>query len=305
MTTELQKKLKDRWKSFTASEQKIATYLLHNIRELPFETAASLGKRVGVSPMTVGRFLRNLGYDGVGELKEELRGGAAWRHLYREVEVPQDTDAIASHLQTEMRALTGVHALAGGKEWAPIVKLLASADRVSVASFQQGAFLGLGLATMLQQIRPHVAFHSGADGAYVDMLLDSTRRSCVVLIDMRRYFRLFRTLAEEVVARGIPLVMITDTDCYWARELTPHVLMVHAERAWHGFSAYTSLFSLLVTAIAQEKGNFMDRLGDINQLRQKLVGYLGAAPGRGEPAAPDRAGARMAGAAGRRGKPRR
>ncbi|MDG2537739.1 hypothetical protein P5Y53_08710 [Dyella jiangningensis] len=33
-----------------------------------------------------------------------------------------------------------------------------------------------------------------------------------------------RTIAERVVERKIPLVLLTD--CYWAQELTPHVLMV-------------------------------------------------------------------------------
>lgn len=279
MTTpkDLQQLLKDRWDSFTASEQKIAHYLLHNIRDLPFETAASLSKRVGVSPMTVGRFLRALGYDGVNELKEELRGGGSWRHLYKEPEQPKDTDAVAAHLQSEIRALTDVHALVGSKEWKSVTKLLMTADRVSVASFQHAAFLAEGFAKTLEHLRPRVSFHSGADGAYIDMLLDSTRNSCVVLLDMRRYFKQFRVLADEVAARGIPLVMITDTDCYWARDLTPHVLMIRPSWVWHSYSAYTTLFSLLATSFVQEMGEeVMERLGDVNELRQKLVGYLGS-----------------------------
>jgi len=279
MTTpkDLQQKLKDRWDSFTASEQKIAHYLLHNLRDLPFETAASLSKRVGVSPMTVGRFLRALGYDGVNELKEELRGDGSWRHLYREPEQPKDTDAIAAHLQAEIRALTDVHALVGTKEWKSVLKLLMSADRVSVASFQHAAFLGEGFAKTLEQLRPHVSFHAGSDGAYIDMLLDSSRNSCVVLLDMRRYFKQFRLLAEAVIARGIPLVMITDTDCYWARDLTPHVLMIQPSWVWHTYSAYTTLFSLIATSFVQARGEeVMERLGDVNELRQKLVGYMGA-----------------------------
>jgi len=274
MTKDLQQTLKDRWETFTASEQKIASYLLQNMRDVPFETAASLSKRVGVSQMTVGRFFRSLGYEGVNDLKEELRTDTSWRHLYKDVEKSRDADPLAGHLHAEIRALTNTHALAGTKEWKSVVKLLTSADRVTVSSFHHGTFLGLGFAAMLQQVRPHVSFNSGIDGAYADMLLDSTRNSCVVLIDMRRYFRQFRTLAEEVVERGIPLVLITDTECYWARELTPNVLMIQADRAWHSFSAYTSLFSLLTTAMVQESGDVMDRITEINRLRQHFAGYL-------------------------------
>jgi DNA-binding MurR/RpiR family transcriptional regulator len=302
MTHDLKQKLKDRWDTFTASEQKIATYLMRNIRDLPFETAASLGKRVGVSPMTVGRFLRNLGYDGVNELKEELRDGT-WHHLYKEPEKSKGTDDVAAHLQSEIRALTDVHALVGTNEWKSAVKLLMSADKVSIASFQHAAFLGQGLAKTLEHLRPNVSFNPGTDSAYVDLLLDSTRNSCVVLIDMRRYFKQFRVLAEEVAARGIPLLLITDTDCYWARDLTPHVLMIQASWVWHSYSAYTTLFSLLAASIVQQTGDgVMDRIGDINQLREKLVGYVGTSSGKArEHAAVEKSG-RARSPASKRGK---
>lgn len=279
MTKDLKQKFKEHWDDFTASERKIATYLMHNIRELPFETAASVSKRVGVSPMTVGRFLRNLGYEGLNDLKEEFRGDNTWRHFYKTPEQPRDADEIAAHLLSETRALAGVHELARSKEWKSVIRLLATADQVSVASFQHSTFLGLGLAKLLQQVRPRVAFSDGTDAAYVDLLLDSTRNSCVVLVDLRRYFKQFRAIAEKVAERKIPLVLITDTDCYWARELTPHVLMIQASEVWHSYSAVSSLFSLIVAEVSKENGGVMDRLSEINELRQELVGYLGTQQG--------------------------
>jgi DNA-binding MurR/RpiR family transcriptional regulator len=276
MTKDLQKKLKSRWATFTPSEQKIASYLLDNMHGIPFETAASMGKRVGVSAMTVGRFLRNLGYAGVGDLKEELRGDT-WLKLYRNPAQPLDADFVTENMRAEVQAITEVHALARTAQWPSIVKTLASADRVSVASFQQGRFLGLGFASLLQYVRSNVYFADGVDGAYTDLLLDSTENSCVMLIDVRRYSRHFRILAEEVAARGIPLVIITDTQCYWARQLTPKVLMVsiHPDRVWHSFADFTSLFSLLLGAVAREMGDVYGRIGDINELRQKFIGHAG------------------------------
>jgi Transcriptional regulators len=279
MTRDLQKKLKSRWESFTTAEQKIATHLLHNVSGIPFETAASLGKRVGVSPMTVGRFLRNLGYAGLNELKDELRGDAPWLQLYATPE-HADSDVVSETLKAEIRGLTQVHALTRTAEWKAIVKLLVAADRVSVASFHQARFLGIGFAGLLQSVKPRTVFVEGHDGAYADMLLDSTENSCVVLIDFRRYSRHFRIVAEETAARGIPLVIITDSQCYWARQFTDNVVMqpVDLSRAWYDFTATTSLLSLLIAAVSREQGDMFERIGDITQLRQKLVGYVEAPP---------------------------
>lgn len=287
MIQALQQKLKDRWDSFTASEQKIATYLLQHLRDLPFETAASLSKRVQVSPMTVGRFLRALGYEGVGQLKEEMRGHTSWQRLYQAPRPSEGAEAGAPHphLEAEIRNLTAIHSLPATPEWKGIVKLLATSERVTVGSFHNITFLGEALASLLQDMRPGVYFTAGRDGAYVDMLLDSHRNCCVALIDARRYFRQFRVLAEAVVKRGIPLILIVDTDCHWAREITPHVLMLNAERLWHSYTAHISLFSLLASSLSEELDDVMKRLGDVTELRQQLVGYeTGAGRPRSRPA---------------------
>ncbi|TAM97480.1 MAG: MurR/RpiR family transcriptional regulator [Rhodanobacteraceae bacterium] len=279
MTQDLQKKLKNRWRTFTASEQRIASYLLQNLGGLPFETAASLGQRVGVSAMTVGRFLRKLGYAGVAEMKEELRGDTTWLKLYHSPAPAKGPGSRDENLEAELRAVSATHELARGEEWQAIVHLLASADRVSVASFQLGRFLGLMFATLLQQVRPHVAFTSGVDGAYTDMLIDSTEKSCVVLIDERRYSRHFRILAGEVAARGIPLVILTDSECYWARQLTPHVLMlpIQPERAWHSFTAFGTLFNVLLGAVIHARGSdaVYERIEQITTMRQQFIGFEG------------------------------
>ena len=282
MTQNLKKKLKSRWHTFTASEQRIAGYLVQNLGGLPFETAASLGQRVGVSAMTVGRFLRKLGYAGVAEMKEELRGDTAWLKYYHSPAPAEGPDGRDENLEADIRAVSAIHALARGEEWQAIVHLLASADRVSVASFQLGRFLGLMFATLLQQIRPHVAFASGVDGAYTDVLIDSTDKSCVVLIDERRYSRHFKILAAEVAARGIPLVILTDSECYWARQMTPHVLMlpIQPQRAWHSFTTFSTLFNVLLGAVIRARGSdtVYQRIEQITAMRQQFIGFSGASP---------------------------
>lgn len=276
MTSDLEKTLKDRWQGFTAAEQQIAAYLLQNLGGIPFETAASLSRRVGVSAMTVGRFLRKLGYAGVDELKQELRGDPAWLRLYRNPVPSRDADAPNEILEGEIRALSDVHALPHGDEWQAVVELLANAERVSVASFQLGRFLGITFASLLENVRPGVSFVSGVDGAYADILVDPGDNRCVVLIDRQRYSKHFKILARAVAEQGIPLIIITDTQCYWARQLTPHVLMVamQGERAWHNFSAFSGLFSLLLSEVISARGDAVyERVQHIVAMRERFIGF--------------------------------
>ena len=50
--------LRERMSGFSPSEQSLAGYILDNIEILPFETGSSIAEAVGVSEMTVTRFVR-------------------------------------------------------------------------------------------------------------------------------------------------------------------------------------------------------------------------------------------------------
>lgn len=66
-------KLRQYAKTGTPAERRIAKYFTEHLNDLPFETAASVADRLDLSPMTVGRFLRSLGYQGLDSVKVEIR----------------------------------------------------------------------------------------------------------------------------------------------------------------------------------------------------------------------------------------
>ena len=86
-----------------------------------------------------------------------------------------EADFVAESLQTDIRMLTETYSLARTAEWTSIVKVLVAAERVSVASFHMGRFIGQGFADLLQHVKPRTRFADGADGAYADMLLDAAQ----------------------------------------------------------------------------------------------------------------------------------
>ena len=73
MTSRVAEKLRSGFPSLTKSEKAVANYMLAHLKSLPYETAASIADSAGVSPMTVSRFLRGLGYKALSELKAQLR----------------------------------------------------------------------------------------------------------------------------------------------------------------------------------------------------------------------------------------
>lgn len=71
--TRLFERLRVEMDDFTDAERLIANFILTDRHAVPFETAASLAQRLGVSAVTVGRFSRRMGYRNFRELKGALK----------------------------------------------------------------------------------------------------------------------------------------------------------------------------------------------------------------------------------------
>lgn len=251
MTSRVARRLAERYEHLTVSERMIAGWLADNLDQLPFETAASIGQRVGVSAMTVARLVKSLGYDNLAALKDDLRDDARdapWL-------LTRPAPSADARLKAETAAIAGVYRLAETTEWAAAVDLLATAPRVHVAGFQTEAGIATGFARHLSYVRPDVSSFDCAAGI-MEMLLDAGPADLFVAVDVRRYSRHFRLLAEKVAASGRPLLVITDPYCPWARDLTPHILTAEVALGhfWDMNSALASLLNLLVDGVVQRIG---------------------------------------------------
>jgi DNA-binding MurR/RpiR family transcriptional regulator len=280
MTSRVAQRLAERYDRLTVSERMIAGWLADNLDQLPFETAASIGTRVGVSAMTVARLVKSLGYDNLAALKADLRGDARdapWL-------LTRPAPSADARLKAETAAIAGVYAQAETPEWAAVVALLAGSPRVHVAGFQTEAGLAAGFARHLAYVRPHVGTLDVAAGI-MDELFDAGPHDVFVAVDVRRYSRQFRLLAERVAAAGRPLVVITDPYCPWARDLTPHILTAEVALGhfWDMNTALASLLNLLVDGVVQKIGPDVvhQRLAALAENYSDFIGFQG----RGRPAA--------------------
>lgn len=278
MSNKVADRLRERYDSLTVSERMVAGWLLDNLGAVPFETAASIGARVGVSAMTVSRLLKSLGYNGMAALKDDLRGDMLQPDMADAPWLLGPTLGTApdARLKAETAAIADVYARAETPDWAAVVALLAGAGQVLVAGFQTERGLAAGFAHHLGYVRPQVRSLDAGTGLYAE-LDEASPRDVLVLIDLRRYSRHFRLLAESAVARGVPLVVVTDPYCPWARDLTPHILTAEVALGhfWDMNTALASLLNLLVDGVVRVIGaeRVHARLAALSDNYDRYVGF--------------------------------
>lgn len=272
----------------TPAERALATYLLTNLQSLPFETAAAVAQKVGVSEASVGRFCRSIGYRHLKDLKTSLQadlGDRAWmigdrlKDFHRRSQ--EGNAELSRALECEIAAIVSVYEMAASATFDAVVKRLAHRRAVWVAGFQTERGHASELVHNLQYLRPGVHLADVAGGHFAEVLLADPAETMLVLIDGRRYSRLTRDLALAARDEGIPVTLITDPYCDWAHEAVTEVLTVQTDlnQFWDTTSAMSSLIGLMVSGVFRELGaGVEDRMARVSAFYGDFIGHAGRPP---------------------------
>ncbi len=257
-------------------ESAVALWVERHFDTLPFATAADLADGAGVSEMTVGRFVKRLGYENFKAFKsavnDEFRPPDRAMQLQRErrIAVAQASEPeLQEQLRRELDAIVEVYQLAQTETWRAALDVVEAARTVNVTGFQGVKGMAMDFSTRLKYARPGARFTDGRSGNWSEIFIEDPETSCVIMVEVVPYAHEAVKIADLCRKRGIPLIVVTDRYSAWSRRYTPHVLSVTtATNAFldstAGLSALLGLFLNALTA----------RLGDEVTERLHAMGEL-------------------------------
>jgi DNA-binding MurR/RpiR family transcriptional regulator len=285
MPDSLRSRLSESLSAASRADRAIASYMLAELNRVPFETAASLAAKVGVSEPTVGRFCRTLGYKSFRDLKDHLQrdiGDRPWLIADRlrafEDQARAGEDQLARGLKLEMAALVAVYEMARSPEWARAVKRLATAPAVFAVGFQTERGMAQVFVNQLQYIRDRVHLLDLAAGNFAELLAGGPAAPCLVIFEGRRYSRMAQLLAQDARRAGVGVTLVTDTFCDWGRALADEMFAVPTEfnLFWESTAQMASLANLLVNGVFLELGHSVERrMDEVSALYSRFTGYAG------------------------------
>jgi len=262
--------------------------MLANLYELPFQTAADIASKLGVSESSVGRFCRSLGYSHFKDLKNDLKddlGDGPWLVGDRLQEFRQQSSqspqALPRSFELEVGALVKVYEYSLTPQWRAVSQRLATRRKVFVAGFQTERGIADSMVHLLQYLRDGVQRVDGAAGHYADVLLCPAEDCALVVFEARRYSRHAQLLCRKAREAGIEVTLITDTFCDWAEQSANEVFRVPTEfnLFWESTSAMLSLVHLLINEVCKQLGPDVEkRLEATAALHNEFVGYT-SSPG--------------------------
>jgi DNA-binding MurR/RpiR family transcriptional regulator len=192
----------------SGNDERILEYLQQSLDELPFHTADSLAKSVGVSRAAVVRFANKLGYAGFTELQLAARNA-----LRRSQESPLSRFADASpESLLEQKAIQDSRNVLATEALVrdtigPAAHSIAKADRVFLVAGRKSYGLIVHVHRLLAGLRDGVRL---VDPGFPDEIADAGRGDVVVACLFRRYSRLTVDLLKMVRQSGAHVVLVTD-----------------------------------------------------------------------------------------------
>ena len=195
------------------SERDVARFFADHRDEVLFMSAAQIGVAVGAGRATVVRTAQRLGYDGLPELKRELRDSLRSRatpsqRLGHSLDDLKRGEPVLDHvLSFQVATLNDARRSLGREEFGRAVALLGKAKRVIVYAPRPHEGLAEYFARVLRRLGKRVLFVR----ADAEELLELDAGDVLVLVAYQRAERRLREILGMVRDAGASSILVTDT----------------------------------------------------------------------------------------------
>lgn len=260
----------------TASETRVAHAIVASYPGLGLRSATTIAKAAGASPATVLRFVGKLGFAGLPDFQDALRGEIDSRlsspfDLY---ETPAGATALLhSVIESEVRNVRETLERVSEETLAAVREALASSTLLLLGGrFSQS--LALYLYVHLQMLRPGVALLGTTPSPLADQLVGSGRGTCLVVFDFRRYEPEAAFAAEYVKSRRGKVLLVTDRYVSPAARYADTTLIASIEgpSLVDSYTAAMALLDVMISDfVAQNEAGALGRVSRVEEARRALA----------------------------------
>lgn len=277
---DFKRRLESHYKDLTKSEQRIASYLLTDHDDAAFLPAAELAQRVGVSPPTVVRFARSVGYKSFPELRRCLQ------EMFRVKVTPasrlkrkiQDLHAGEGHVlhkvvDMELQYLAEAEHSINLKDFDRAVQIVVNAKRIFAFGLGPSRILADLIQIRLRRfgIPTYSLTESGRD--LLEKLLLLTPEDAVIATGYHRITGELVALLDHAREVGAPTILLTDSLGATFKDKAEIILSARRGPVsdFHSLTVPMTILNALVLAVAMEKSD--ESVASLNKLQRMRAAY--------------------------------
>jgi len=264
---ELETRITEDYASLSRRLQQTARFLLDHPQEVAFATVAKLAKQAEITPSTLIRFANSFGFKGFSEMQQlfrtrlvdELPNYAERIRAVRTAtgETPDSTQLLWEFAEANRDALEALPSRIDPHDLERALDILERAEVVHVLGTRRSFVVANYVAYTLHHIDKRAFLINGLGGMHGEQVKALGERDALMVVSFSPYAQETRDAASEAKERGIPLVVITDSNLSPLARLADVSLVVHeAEvKSFRGLTASLCLAQTLAISLGvrQEK----------------------------------------------------
>jgi DNA-binding MurR/RpiR family transcriptional regulator len=196
----------------SATERQLADFVLEFPGELASYSGNELAELAGVSPSTVSRFIRRIGYENYEEARRQVReekqtGSPLFQNA---TEASKRGHLVATHFQQSQANLASTFDRLDDRQMSEIVKAIIGASQVLIFGSRSSHAFAQYLRWQIIQVVPRVTAIPGPGETLAEHLAGLGARDCVIVFGTRRQTRQMDTLLQAASRIGARIVYISD-----------------------------------------------------------------------------------------------
>ncbi|MCI1004649.1 MurR/RpiR family transcriptional regulator [Herbaspirillum sp. C7C8] len=207
------RRVRSKLDELSSTERQLAEFLLEFPGELASYAGNELAQLAGVSPSTVSRFIRRVGYDSYEEarrhVREEQETGSPLFHASSPAAARQ-VRSVAAHFQQSQQNLAATFERLSDATLAEIARAIVAAPQVLIFGSRSSQAFALYLRWQIIQVLPRVTCLPGPGETLGEYTAGLSERDCVIVFGTRRQTGQMQRLLEAATRTGADLLYISD-----------------------------------------------------------------------------------------------
>lgn len=255
--------VKLRWgiENLSHKQKLLCAYLLDNYSKVVFWTVEELSKNSGISPATIIRTSKSLGYEGYREMLIDFesmmvnKNTSLWWEIEKSITINKKENTLIWVTQDNIDAITlGMTPLLL-ERYQSAVDILNSAERIHIVAVRSSRALGVFFKTMLSQFLSNISLiTNGIEEAYED-IIDLTPNDLVVVISLGgpRFATTPIRLIQYASIRKIKTLLITNDPVCPAVQYASSFLCVGQTKEHYSLVPAMTLIESLIVDLGRKK----------------------------------------------------
>jgi len=244
-------KIQNMVSSLPPKQRKLASYILKNLKACAFMTSTALGAAAGVSESTVIRFASYMGYKGYPDFQEKLRESLKNELSALDkfsIEKIEDTSTVFQDIfESEVGIINRTLKEISSEIFNDAVDTLYTKESIITVGFKGSYCLSTYAGYNLSKIHAKVQIIDEWNERWFNYLNDLGDNTAAILFGFPRYPQNVVTIAKTLKAKGVPLIVITDSVVSPIAEYADFLFIIPVKKAF--FIDHLSAVMCLINAL--------------------------------------------------------